>query len=323
MRVTKVFGVLLLLVGLFSSCEAQFEGDLIDVLLGQDRNAPKLLEVKVIDSHRISCTFDERVFCKEADFFCSEHNSIASATVYENRLTLTFASPLRAGEVVEVGGRISDQSGNTLSFTTPLWGYNGEIPPLLINEFVTKGSGNNPDRVELLALERGNLAGVTLYDGVKESYDSKVILPNCVVEKNSYIVIEYGETLRGVHEIEFWGGATGLGANNGVITLYDSPSGNLIDGVLYSNRSSSSDTQYSGFGTKKVEERAFYLSSAHGWDSYPITPESGVDSTFSTATRSMCRTESEADTDTKEDWHIVPTSKATFGFANVSDHFIP
>ncbi|PKL19609.1 MAG: hypothetical protein CVV48_17165, partial [Spirochaetae bacterium HGW-Spirochaetae-4] len=55
------------------------------------------------------------------------------------------------------------------------------------------------------------------------------------------------------------------------------------------------------------------------WDAYPIVPEAGIDSTYSTATRSFCRTEDVPDTDTRNDWHIVPTSKASFGYPNSPD----
>ena len=65
------------------------------------------------------------------------------------------------GKKTELKGRVNDWIGNSLTFTLGLWGYNPNLPTLLINEFTTKGSGNNPDRVELLVL-KGNLAGITL-----------------------------------------------------------------------------------------------------------------------------------------------------------------
>ena len=48
------------------------------------------------------------------------------------------------------------------------------------------------------------------------------------------------------------------------------------------------------------------------WLPQLFTYEDGIDSSLSTATRSMCRSKVKL-IQTQEDWHIVPTSNATFG----------
>ena len=56
-----------------------------------------------------------------------------------------------------------------------------------------------------------------------------------------------------------------------------------------------------------------------------LSPEDCVSSTYSTATRSICRAlvgqdgddaEEYLDTDTTEDWHVVPTGGQSFGRPN-------
>jgi len=312
--------LIILYILIASACDAQAQRELFNVLAGTDHQGPVLMETKATGTHTATYRFDEMVFCSSEDFrIGADDNSIRSVTTFEEEVKLIFTRPLRPGFRIMVEGRVSDQFGNTLTFSSGVWGFNDRLPAVRINEFTTKGSPTNPDRVELLAFTDGNLAGLTLYDGLSESFDSECILPSYEVKKGDHVVIEYSEGLRQKHPIEFYGGPVGLGANNGVISLYDSPDGAMIDAVLYSNRTSSSDNDYGGFGTSKVHQRALLLEESGQWDAYPIVPEAGVDSTYSTATRSICRTEDAPDTDTRSDWHIVPTSKASFGSPNSPD----
>ena len=306
------------------SCDAQPQRELFNVLAGKDHHGPVLIETEATGTHVAVYHFDEFVRCDREDLSCPDgDNTITLAQPFEHTVRLTFSKPLVPGKRQMVTGRVSDMVGNTLSFTAGVWGHNPRIPGLLINEFVTKGNASHPDRIELLVTSAGNLAGVTIYDGMSRSFDSECILPSREVKSGDLVVIEYGERLRGAHAIEYWGGETGLGANNGVIGLYNSPEGKPIDAVLYSNRTSDSDTQYEGFGTRKVQERAKLLEESGAWGPLPVAPQTGVDSTYSTATRSFCRTPGSSDSDTKTDWHIAPTGKASFGEPNTSERYEP
>ena len=315
--------IAILLTVTLNACEAQPQRELYNVLLGQDQQSPLLLASKSTTSHQATCYFNETVFCVPQDFSCpTDSVKIISVVPFEETIIITFAEALSAGQRVEIEGRVRDVVGNTLTFKVGVWGFNDRIPTLLINEFTTKGSGKNPDRIELWAKTEGNLAGVTIYDGVASTYDSQCILPSFEVSAGDYIVIQYGKDFSQEHSIEFDGGSVGLGANNGAISLYDAPNGSIIDAVVYSNRTSDSDTNYGGFGTNKVCQRVRTLESTGNWEPLPIIPETAVDSTYSTATRSFCR-EKGVDTNTKNDWYIVPTSKASFGKVNTSERYAP
>ena len=317
---TQSLLTIILYILIANACDAQGQRELFNVLAGTDHQGPVLMETRATGTHTATYRFDEMIFCSPDDFrIGSDDTSIQSVTTFEEELKITFTHPLVPGSRIVVEGRVSDQFGNTLTFSCGVWGFNARVPEVLINEFTTKGSSTNPDRVELLVLSDGNLAGLTLYDGLSESFDSECILPSYEVKKGDRLIIEYSEHLRQEHQIEFYGGPIGLGANNGVITLYDSPDGSIIDAVLYSNRTSASDTTYGGFGTSKVQQRALFLEESGQWDAKPIVPEAGIDSTHSTATRSFCRTEDAPDTDSRNDWHVVPTSKASFGYPNSPD----
>ena len=124
---------------------------------------------------------------------------------------------------------------------------------------------------------------------------------------------------------DFWvNGGTGLSGNNGVITLLDRPGGSILDGVLYSNRTSQSDEKYLGFGTLTAMERALELEEMKGWicEENRVRPEDAVNPDGSTATRSLCR-KRELDTNSRNDWYIVPTRHASFGKENSEEEYVP
>jgi hypothetical protein len=113
-----------------------------------------------------------------------------------------------------------------------------------------------------------------------------------------------------------------------VISLYDRPGGAILDGVLYSNRTSDSDEKYGGFGTLDAWERARELAADCGWliSGDRVRPEDAVSPEGSTGTRSICRGSGVADstdTDTAADWHIVPTLGFTFGEENSDEIYVP
>jgi hypothetical protein len=98
-----------------------------------------------------------------------------------------------------------------------------------------------------------------------------------------------------------------------------------MDGFLYSNRTSSSDERYRGFGSSRALERADQLIEQGEWvkEGLLVAPEDAVDPEDSTATRSMCRTPGAEDTDSTADWHIVPTSGSSFGEPNTTEVYVP
>ena len=99
----------------------------------------------------------------------------------------------------------------------------------------------------------------------------------------------------------------------------------MLDGVLYSNRTSQSDEAYRGFGSAETLTRAEELVSAGGWThaGARVSPEDAVNPDGSTGTRSICRQPRAADTNSSEDWHIVPTRKASFGAENSDEVYTP
>ena len=243
--------------------------------------------------------------------------------------------PFAAGERYTLHTTVRDQRGNTTSFVAGFWGFNPRPPELVINEFTPQGNKRRRDAIELYVTADGNLGGVTVYDGVAGDYRDHVVLPPVAVAAGDYIVIPATADGLGEDELDgpdtsaheqavagawdFWlaeGG--GLSGNNGVITVYTAPDGDLIDGVIYSNRTSDSDERYRGFGSKATMQRADTLAELGGWrfEGGLIAPEDAISSDATTSTRSLSRASSSADTDSAADWHTVPTRGATFGAPN-------
>jgi hypothetical protein len=196
----------------------------------------------------------------------------------------------------------------------------------------------------LKALTAGNLGGAVLYQGTPSSFDNRIVFPAFEVGEGAFILVHWkpsgdpGEVDETVDMTESKGfdvsdsawdlwvaGGKGLSGNNGVLSLYDRPGGNCLDGVLYSNRTSQSDELYRGFGSEGTLTRAEELVKDGGWKptGVRVMPEDAVNPEGSTSTRSICRQSSSADTDTSEDWHIVPTRKASFGAVNCDEVYAP
>jgi len=297
--------------------------------------APKIIGFKLQESKKIEFMFSKQVSASSFEITPDLGNIYFEAS--EKSILVNFSEKQSPGEEYYIKGRVRDDHGNTLFFSTKFYGFNPRVPEILINEFTTQGSTAHPDKVELFILSDGNMAGVVYYAGCGCINDQELIFPPFEVVKGEYIVIhtrpqgipeEINET--GAKDVsgglgatpfarDFWvRGGTGLSGNNGTVAIFSSPGGTLLDAVLYSNRTSSSDERHRGFGSTNMLHKAECIAERGGWffDGDRITPEDCIDPTLSTATRSICRNSKSDDTNTKKDWHIVPTSGHTFGRVN-------
>ena len=313
---------------------------------GTDLFPPVIMGILPLDSKTVKLSFNEEIvidlppgICPDAGELCCE--------VDGSDLVITTEGSQAAGTRYFVEAAVRDKRGNRMSFMMPFYGFNPELPGIIINEFTTQGSSKHPDVVELLVTEGGNTAGLWITEGTTDFSEQAIGLPSCRVEGGEFILIHFkpqgipdevnedGDdlALSGGYDAsdsarDFWvEGGSGLSGNNGVLSLYSAPGGTLLDAVLYSNRTSASDEKYRGFGSTKMLEKARQLHSEGGWivtgsDGREPRPEDGVNPDDSTATRSICRMPGAADTDTAADWHIVPTSSSSFGEINCEEIYV-
>lgn len=308
----------------------------------RDIRPPVFISMGALDSTTLELRFSEEIKINSENLFIDPSLDVSSITVEGERMEISFEQTMEPGSLFKIEITVSDLTGNSLTILSDFYGFNSNIPEIVINEFTTQGSTTNPDKVELRVLTAGNTAGICIFEGIDSNWIQRKILPPIDVNGDDYIIIhfkpqgieeEIDETVSkdisgglNVHPDawDLWvDGGTGMSGNNGTITLFTNPAGSLIDGILYSNRTSGSDENYRGFGSRAVMNRADRLSELGGWTAADelIAPEDAIDPEDSTATRSMCREIVFTDTNSKGDWHIVPTSTSSFGEVNSDEVF--
>ena len=309
-----------------------------------DLNPPVFESASAVAAQHIELCFDESIRVVENSAKIDNGLTVEAITDIQCGVAFTVDTPLQPGRAYRVGITVEDANQNSLNVVTELYGYNPAVPTIRINEFTTRGSSNHPDMVELYLLEGGNIGGVTLYNGTASEWKSRKILPDITLPAGSYLLIHFKPEGIAAEKDEvadsdssggkdthpaawdFWvEGGSGLSGNNGVLTLYQNPYGTLVDAALYSNRTSASDTSYRGFGSTTFMRQADEIVAAGGWiTEHPLVrPEDCIYSDHSTATRSLNRSSTSADTDSAADWHTVPTSGYTFGEVNSEQRHTP
>ena len=310
--------VIFSLLCIFSSCGCRQGEEVVNALLeGHDGKPPVLLSWQMTSADTVRLSFNEPVIIK-GDDFTVDGAAVAASTVSMGTVTITLAGAIPLGRSARLEGRVEDFHRNSVRFSITLWAQNPNPATLLINEFTTKGSEANPDRVELVATGRGNIAGLTLYAGTASSYSDRIIFPDRWVERGTYLVVRFQE---GVDD----GGEytsekrSGLGSNNGALSVALSPEWEspVIDAVVWGNLIT---TTFEGFGSQALLTQVSQLYGAQQWNSQKS--RDSVDSTGSTATRSFCR-ERLSDTNSNADWYICDTRQASFGALNSEKRYVP
>lgn len=306
-----------------------------------DLMPPLLRAVEVPDRTTIAVSFSEPAVMESGSLAIDPPLDLQGVSYDGARMLLAVADQT-AGAEYRLKAVVTDERGNGLGMAARFYGHNGDVPGLIITEMTTRGSRTRPDRIELVALAAGDLGGVTLYDGTPGNFRNRLVFPAMAVEPGDFIVVhcvsagepaEVNETAAktesnhpqaSAEAFDLWmPEGKGLSGNNGVVSLYARPDGDLLDGVIYSDRTSESDERYRGFGTRRMLERVDELVAAGGWQAAGerARPEDAVDSNDSTSTRSMARSSDHTDTDSRADWHVVPTRGATFGGRNTDEVF--
>ncbi len=306
------------------------QGEIIDL------DPPVFVGANTTRADGIELEFDEDVSLEQKSLVVTPELDIVDVSASENRLVIATGGQVPGMEYI-LEAVVRDAIGNSSNILVAFFGYNPSLPGILINEFTTNGSASHPDIVELKVLRPGNMAGIVLYAGVKGDWDAGFVFPSFPVQEGDFILVhfkpqgiqlEINETgdkgasggldaSREAYDAWIEGG-NGLSGNNGALSLYSSPTGTILDCVLYSNRTFDSDSSYSGFGSEKNLSRARMLAEGSGWKvkGASVAPEDCVNPDDSTSTRSLCRDRLGTDTDTKNDWHIVPTKMSSFGSEN-------
>ncbi len=310
----------------------------------RDIQAPVFISMGTRSPDTLELQFSEEISQKIDYLYFNPNLDISALDIQNTRLNIQFTNSLEPGYIYKIEISVSDIAGNSLTVLSNFYGYNSNLPDITINEFTCQGSSTNPDKVELKVLSDGNTAGMCIYEGIDTIWKQKKVLPPIDVQKDEYIIIHFKpqgiaeeidetvskDTSGGLNSNsnawDIWvEGGSGLSGNNGTITVFSNPMGILIDGLIYSNRTSASDDKYRGFGSTSTMNKADRLVELEGWAANGdlISPEDAINPEDSTATRSICRNSVFSDTNKAVDWHIVPTSTSSFGEINSNEVYVP
>jgi len=279
---------------------------LSNILTLSDTAFPVLKSVQAVSADSVELEFDEPVFADPDSFYP------CSSCINGNILTLYPREEIRPGYSVRLEGTVRDGAGNSTTFSVQVWGYNAHPAVMRINEFTTRGTRTQPDRTELEVLHGGNIAGMTLYDGIPGNFRAMCILPDEDVRTSDFVVVWWCDALpagvkqHGVGVVNVCAGG-GLSENNGVLCLSVSPAqgAEVQDTVVYSTGESA---QFEGYGTREVLERVIRAREENWWDG------ESVYSGWSASTRSMA-----LGSDGR--WYTTVQGGASFGSANNAEEY--
>ena len=184
-----------------SSCKISPEGVSI---IGGDYSSPKLVDFIVAGTDSLKLTFSDEITLENLyispssaaeDEFSHSKIDMESVDVAESNDESGVEYLLHLPEKTECGkeyvlfAEAEDKKGNTLSFSTVFYGYNEQVPKLILSEVRTDASKPKPEFVELYCLSEGNTGGMIIEIFYNKANSFKYVLPAASVEAGEYIVL--------------------------------------------------------------------------------------------------------------------------------------
>jgi len=227
-----------------------------------------------------------------------------------------------------------DEKKNTINVLVSFRSRNNRMPELVINEICTESSKLKTEFIEFKTKSSGNLGAmrVVIMGNTAASKETIYEFKPAEVKKDEYITLhlrtvedackdelgarldESGGTNASPTARDFWveGNAKRIHKDATVIYVLDQDDKTLC-GVMIS-------TQSANWWSKDYfAEAAELLFNNNAWksaDGQIPGPSQAVNSNGTTNTRTICRDETVANTNTKADWYITATSSATPGKPN-------
>ena len=191
--------------------------EVFNIFSGADCTSPVLVSTESGSGNVVRLVFSEPVRIYGASL--GQYPARAEG----KNVYVTLPRTLGPGMQADLEGRVKDYAGNSSGFSVRVWGYNPEVPDILINEFTTKGTARSPDRTELLVLGDGNLNGAVLYAGTPVDYDAKFVFGDIPVKKGDFITVWWTEDFpqgSSPGAADFCAFCSdGLSSNNGALVL--------------------------------------------------------------------------------------------------------
>jgi hypothetical protein len=311
----------------FGSCST---GDAASAaqMLGGSSQALLYLNCRAVSEDEIEFEFSQPVMVKSLNFEPAvEIASIQDGSTVRVRLEertepgILFTADLLA----------EDEKKNTINVLVSFRSRNNRIPSLVINELRTENSKPRAEFIELKMMSDGNLGAVRVFIASNSKEPMVYEFQPVNVRNGEYVVLhlrtteegcvdEYGSDLsasRGTNALatarDFWApGNVKLLRKTDVVYLLDQDD-KVLDAVMLSEK------QDAWWDKDYFAEAADFLFNQGAWktaDGGICGPVDAVISTGTTNTRTICRDEKKANSNTAADWYITATSSATPGSIN-------
>jgi hypothetical protein len=322
----------------YSACGCSTEAA-IQQVLGISAEAPVFIGCKALTGREVAFQFSLPVTVSSLRFDPSlEVESVTNG----DTVTVVFDTPLEGGGRITADILVEDGNGNTLNVLVPFRTRNENMPSICITEIRTEYSKPKVEFVEFKVLEAGNLGALRLFIAGMGMDTPVFEFPPADVKAGEYVVVhlrtleaesadETGEDLAASpyskdnealpDARDFWvPGAVKRLKKTDVVLFVDQDEG-ILDALLLSE---APDTWWKTESLARAAEMAGKQGAWVSEEGSPVPgPADAVESKNTTSTRTVCRDEAAADSNSAADWYIAATSSSTAGKPNSTKKYVP
>jgi hypothetical protein len=324
----------LVLLGLLGACivlsscsTGETASTAISQMFGGSSQALLFLNCRAVAEDEVEFEFSQPVTVKSLNF---EPALVVASVENDSTVRVKLDGDTAPGMLFTADLLAEDANRNTINVLVPFRSRNNRMPSLVINELRTEYSKPRGEFIELKMKSAGNLGAIRLF--IVGNYKQPLVYEFLPVEvkDGEYVVLhlrtleegckdEYGESLdesggadSSDKARDLWiPDSTKLLHKTDAIYLLDQDD-RVLDAVMMS------ETPDSLWNKDYFAEAADFLFQQGAWksaDGSICRPAEAVISNGTTATRTICRDETE-DANTAANWYITANSSATPGGKN-------
>ena len=173
------------------SCRTSVEGT---EFLEGDFSSPKITDVRVVDSNRLSVGFSKNVSVSSASVRSGDGSDCGAVGfelgVDNPGVDFIMEEKMVIGKSYVLDAVLEDRNGNTVTISIDFLGYNDRVPVLALSEIriKNKSKSDKSEFVELYALSSGNLSGVEIVSA-SDGEGKRYCFPAIEVSKGEYITV--------------------------------------------------------------------------------------------------------------------------------------